>query len=112
MTFALYAVPMSEVIECALIGAILRNEFPAALYEQRRGDPDFAKELPLIEALERVYADGGPTDPLIARSLKRPLSTGDEAFYIVVRHHRLFAAAATDVADLQVYVGTSKRHES
>lgn len=133
VTFALYAVPMSELIECAMIGAILRGEFPAATYEhwRRRGtlehdaretfakaqaeqrrNPVFAQELPLIEALERLFREGGPTDPLIARSLERPLSTGEEAFFIVDGHHRLLAAEATDVAELQVYVGKPSPRDS
>src|SRR4051794_38605994 len=74
VAFALYAVPMSELVESALIGAVLRREFPAETYEhwrrtetpearvreafaqaqaQQRSSPAFAKELPLIEALER-----------------------------------------------------------
>jgi ParB-like chromosome segregation protein Spo0J len=59
----------------------------------------------LIGALERAFLEKGPTDPLIARSLERPLSNGEEALFIVDGHHRLLAAAATDVAELRVYVG-------
>jgi hypothetical protein len=133
LRFALYAVPISELIECAMIGAIFRGEFPAETYEhwrrhgtfeheareafakaqpEQRSNPAFAKELPLIRALERKFREGGPTDPLIARSLERPLSNGEEAFYIVDGHHRFLAAAATDLAELQVYVGKPRPRES
>jgi hypothetical protein len=64
------------------------------------GDRDVA-----FEQDESTVAGGAPTDPLIARSLEVPLSTGDEALFIIDSRHRLLAAAATNVDELEVYIG-------
>lgn len=71
----------------------------------QRANPAFEAELPIVEALERLFAESAPIDPLIARSLEQPLSTGDEALFIIDGRHRLLAAASTGVAELEVYVG-------
>ncbi len=127
MTFALFTVPTFEVIESSFVDAVLRKAVAAQLYEdwRRRGaqegearklfadadkeqrrNPAFAEELARIEALERLFAEGASTDPLIAGTLEVPLSTGEKALFVIDDRHRLLAAAATDVGQLEVYIGT------
>lgn len=126
LIFAKYAVPTFELIESNLVDAISQGKFPVEAYEAwrlqgaseseareafaradaaQRRDPAFAGELAQIEALERLIREGAELDPLIARSLEMPLSTGEEALFIIDGRHRLIAAAATNISELLVYVG-------
>ncbi len=127
LEFSLFRVPTIELIESSFVDAVIRKEIPAPVYESwrlrggpeaelralfneadaaQRRDPGFAGELVQIQALEKIFAEQVATDPLIARSLEVPLSTGEEALFIIDGRHRLLAAAATSVAELEVYVGT------
>lgn len=126
LTFELVAVPTFELIESAQVDAAVRGAFPVESYRdwRRRGAPEaeareafaradaaqrataaFAAELPIVEALERLLAGNAAIDPLIARSLEQPLSTGEAALFIIDGRHRLLAAAATGVTELEVYIG-------
>jgi hypothetical protein len=127
LSFSLFAVPLAELLESNFVDAVLRKQMPAEAYhewrqrgaseqelralfeaagDQQRQRPEFADELPRVEMLERQYRAGESTDPLIAASIQQPLSTGWDALFIVDGRHRLIAAAATGVDELEVYVGT------
>jgi hypothetical protein len=126
LSFALFEVPLTELVESSLVEAVsrktlapevyldwrsrgasheeARTHFAASDAHQRR-DPAFADELKRIEALEDLFAKEAAMDPLIARSLEVPLSTGEDALFIIDARHRLLAAAATGIEALHVYIG-------
>jgi hypothetical protein len=126
LRFGLVAVPTFELIESSQVDAAIRGEFPVDVYQDwrcrgapeaearelfaradaaQRASPAFEAELPIVEQLERLLAENAAIDPLIARSLEQPLSTGEQALFIIDGRHRLLAAASTGVAELEVYIG-------
>jgi hypothetical protein len=126
LTFGLWAVPTFELIESSFVEAVARRTLPVEAYEdwRRRGapeaearknfadadaaqrrNPQFAEELTRVEALERLFAAEAPIDPLIAASLEVPVSTGQMALFVIDGRHRRLAAAATGIAELEVYIG-------
>lgn len=103
LSFQLFAVPTFELIESSQVDAVLREAFPADVYQdwrrrgapeaearelfaradaEQRANPAFKQELATIEALERLFAEDATIDPLVARSLAQPLSNGEEALFI------------------------------
>lgn len=125
--YALFTIPLFELIESSFVEAVSRGVFSrddyinwrqrgapedevleafAADAKRQRQDPSFAAELVRIEELESLVSAGSRIDPLIGCSLGVPLSSGEEALFLIDGRHRLLAAMAVEVPELEVYVGS------
>lgn len=70
----------------------------------RRSVPEWEADKTRVEELESLYAEGADVDPLIAKGLGVPLSSKDEALFMLDGRHRLIAAVAAGAGELPVYV--------
>ena len=122
--FALEEVPLNDLIESLILEAHdlgnARNTFQyeawradgapvAALREEYAATYDAAckrrpQDMPLLDNLTMLYADGEDVDPLVALPRDRLLSSGDKALIVVDGRHRTFAAAQAGVEHLPVFV--------
>lgn len=127
MTFMRVRVPVVDLIESAVIEAVVREKLDEALYVRwrergapadelhewfenvaaaRRADPASAGRLAGCEVFARLFEAGEPVDPLIAARYheRLALSSGNPALLVLDGRHRWFAAAECDLPDLPVYV--------
>ena len=71
----------------------------------REHEPEWAAEQAIIDALATVYATEN-MDPLIGARMGAGLSTGEKSVFIIEGRHRLYAAFAAKVPNVDVYIGS------
>ena len=126
LVFQLWSVPVHELIESGFVEAILREQIPPDDYagwlqagaprrwlfdaygqvfaHRREHEPEWAAEQAIVDALTTIYATGR-MDPLIGARMESALSTGEKAVFIIDGRHRLYAACAAKVPNVEVYIG-------
>jgi hypothetical protein len=82
----------------------LFDVYSQVIAHRRQQEPQWAAEQMVIDALAEVYATG-EMDPLIGARMQSGLSTGEKSVFIIDGRHRLYAAIAGGIPELEVYIG-------
>lgn len=127
LRFQLLSIPTFQPIESTIVEAVVTKRLTPEMFDYvawrergaqerpirelyamidnaRRSVPGWEADKTRVEELEALYAEGADVDPLIAKGLGVPLSSKDEALFMLDGRHRLFAAVAAGPGELPVYV--------